>query len=185
MAFFLGGITRTASSKLKSRGTASGSLRTALSISLSVRASTAAQSVLPRWGDPRDTTIKFLPFISSRAAGRDEPADRATERAGNRDFPPLNKAEDLVPDFAMTIRPAGEGIAVKKPLKVFEVDPVVPQVAFALFRIPSEFANAREQGLEIAFSHRGYYPTTTDACIYERIVVRSRLVTCAPWRSAL
>jgi hypothetical protein len=45
----------------------------------------------------------------------------------------------------MTIRPTDESVAVEYSFHVLEVDSVIAQIAFALFRIPSERANAREQ----------------------------------------
>ncbi|MDB5655575.1 MAG: hypothetical protein JWQ94_3188 [Tardiphaga sp.] len=35
------------------------------------------------------------------------------DRAGNRNFPPLDVTEDLIPDFAMTVRSTDEGVTVK------------------------------------------------------------------------
>src|SRR6185437_5412739 len=157
IAFFFGGITRTASDQSMSIGTASGSLATALAMSSSVKASTRAQSVLPFLGESLETIVVFFSFISARAACRNDPAERAAERAGDRDFPLLDVPEDLMPDFAMTIRSADEGVAVENSAYVLEVDLVVAQVAFALFRIPPEFANACEQPLHI-FRHSESLP---------------------------
>src|SRR3954447_2230374 len=125
IACFFGGTTRTASDQSISRGTASGSLATARVISSSVSASTAAQSVFPFPGEYRETIVIFSSFIASRGPGRDEPAERAAERTGDRDFPPLKISEDLVPDFAMTIRSADESVAVENSAHVLEVDLVV------------------------------------------------------------
>src|SRR6202165_6023669 len=137
IAFFLAGITRTAFDQSISIGTASGSFATALAMSSSVRASTRAQSVLPFLGESLETIVIFLSFVSPRPPCRDDPAERAAERAGDRDFPPLDVPEDLIPDFAMTIRSADEGVAVENSSDVLEVDLVVAQIAFALLRIPS------------------------------------------------
>ncbi|MDP3691778.1 MAG: hypothetical protein Q8R73_12240 [Bradyrhizobium sp.] len=52
----------------------------------------------------------------------------------------------------MTIRSADESVAVENAAHVLEVDLVVAQIDFALFRIPSEVANVREQPLHI-FRH--------------------------------
>jgi hypothetical protein len=52
----------------------------------------------------------------------------------------------------MTIRSADEGVAVENAAHVLEVDSVIAQITFALFRIPSEIANACEQPLHI-FRH--------------------------------
>jgi hypothetical protein len=52
----------------------------------------------------------------------------------------------------MTIRSADECVAVENSAQVLEVDLVIAQIAFALFRIPSEFANACEQPLYV-FRH--------------------------------
>jgi hypothetical protein len=49
----------------------------------------------------------------------------------------------------MTIRPTDESVAVENSFRVLEVDSVIAQIAFALFRMPSEVANAREQPLHI------------------------------------
>jgi hypothetical protein len=74
------------------------------------------------------------------------------ERAGDRDLPAIDVPKDLIPDFAMTIRPTDESITAENSFRVLEVDPVIAQIAFALFRIPSEIANAREQPLQV-FRH--------------------------------
>jgi hypothetical protein len=47
--------------------------------------------------------VVFLPLVFPRPARGDDPADFAAERAGDRDFPPLNDPEDLIPDFVMAI----------------------------------------------------------------------------------
>jgi hypothetical protein len=52
----------------------------------------------------------------------------------------------------MTIRSADESVAVKNFSYVVEVDLVIAQIAFTLFRIPSELANACEQPL-LVFRH--------------------------------
>src|SRR3954451_9790437 len=111
MAFFLAGMTRTPSDQSMSRGTASGSLRTASSICSSVSASSAAQSVLPRIGSYLETIVIFSSLIFSRAARRDDVAECAADRARDDDFSPFEIAEDLVPDFAMTIRSPDENVA--------------------------------------------------------------------------
>jgi hypothetical protein len=66
----------------------------------------------------------------------------------------------------MTIRPADERAAFENPPRIFEVDLVVAQVAFALLRIPRETANPREQGRDTLFSHRGARPAAA-ICIYK------------------
>src|SRR6202165_1528666 len=158
IAFFLAGMTRTASDQSISIGTASGSFATALAISSSVRASTRAQSVLPFLGKSLETIVIFFSLVASRTPCRDDPAERAAERAGDRDFPPFDVPKDLIPDFAMTIRSADEGVAVENSSNVLEVDLVIAQVAFAFFRIPSEITNACEQPLHI-FRHSKSPPT--------------------------
>src|ERR1700726_2000050 len=140
IAFFLAGMTRTASDQSISMGTASGSL----AMSSSVSASKRAQSVVPFLGESLETIVIFLSLVAPCAPRRDEPADCATDRACDRDFPLLDVTEDLIPDFAMTIRSADESVAVENSPDVLEVDLVIAQVAFALFRIPSEFPNACE-----------------------------------------
>jgi hypothetical protein len=57
----------------------------------------------------------------------------------------------------MTIRSAYESITVENSTHVLEVDLVVVQIAFALFRIPSEFANVCEQPLQV-FRHSKIAP---------------------------
>jgi hypothetical protein len=57
----------------------------------------------------------------------------------------------------MTIRSADESMAVENSTHVLEVDPVVQQIAFAFFRIPSEIANACEQPLQV-FRHSKSLP---------------------------
>jgi len=78
----------------------------------------------------------------------------------------------------MTIRSADEGVAVENSSNVLEVDLVIAQVAFALFRIPTEIANACEQPLHIFrrsetppdedidtfVSHRGFAMTVSKTC---------------------
>src|SRR5712671_4629441 len=113
IAFFLAGITRTASDQSISIGTASGSFATAFAMSSSVSASTRAQSVLPFLGESLETIVIFSSFVASRAPRRDEPAEGPADRAGDRDFPLLDIPEDLIPDFAMTIRSADESVAVQ------------------------------------------------------------------------
>ena len=152
IAFFRAGITRTASDQSISMGTASESLATALAMSSSVSASTRAQSVLPFLGVSLETVVIFFSLVAPRPPGRDDPAERAPDRTGDRDFPPFNVPKDLIPDFAMTIRSADECVAVENSAYVLEVDPMISQVTFALFRIPSEVTNACEQPLYV-FRH--------------------------------
>src|SRR3954462_13868274 len=90
IACFFGGMTKTASDQSISRGTASGSFATAWVISSSVSASTAAQSVLPFVGEYRETIVIFSSLVSARRPCRDDPEERAAERAGDRDLPPLD-----------------------------------------------------------------------------------------------
>ena len=78
-------------------------------------------------------------------SGRDEPADFAADRAGNRNFPLIDIPKDLIPDFAMSIRSTDECWAVEYSFHVLEVDLVIAQIALALLRVPVESANAREQ----------------------------------------
>src|ERR1700687_549416 len=113
IAFFLGGMTRTASDQSRSIGTASGSFATALAMSSSVSASTRAQSVLPFLGESLETIVIFFSLVSARAPCRDAAAERPAERAAARHFPPLDISEDLVSAFAMPIRSADEGVAVE------------------------------------------------------------------------
>jgi hypothetical protein len=80
----------------------------------------------------------------------------------------------------MTIRPADKCVVVDNFFRVFEVDPVVFEVAFALFRIPSEFPDACKQGVEIAFSY-DVKPSLADACIYKCMTEASRLAALASW----
>ncbi|WP_244558183.1 hypothetical protein [Tardiphaga sp. OK246] len=72
-------------------------------------------------------------------------AECAADRARDGDFSPFEIAEDLVPDFAMTIRSPDENVAVKDLSNVSKVDLVIDQIAFALGRIPAELGNADEQ----------------------------------------
>src|SRR5450432_1040911 len=95
------------------------------SISSSVRASSAAQSVLPRLGAYLETTIIFSSFVPACSPCRDEPAERAAERARDRDFAAFEISEDLVPDFAMSIRSTDVGIAVEHSFRVIKVDLVI------------------------------------------------------------
>src|SRR5436190_18569002 len=75
IAFFLGGVTRTASDQSISMGAASGSFATALAMSSSVRASTRAQSVLPFRRSPHFRVTIFSFFIFPRAARGDNSDD--------------------------------------------------------------------------------------------------------------
>jgi hypothetical protein len=59
----------------------------------------------------------------------------------------LDITEDLTPDFAMTIRSADKSSAVENSARVLEVDLVLAQITLALFGIPPEVTNAREQSL--------------------------------------
>jgi len=52
----------------------------------------------------------------------------------------------------MTIRSTDESVAVENSFRVLEVDLVIPQIAFALSRMPSKVANACEQQLQV-FRH--------------------------------
>jgi hypothetical protein len=96
---------------------------------------------LPFLGESIETIVIFFSLVASRAPCRDDPAERATDRTGDRDFPPFDEPKDLIPDFAMTIRSADESVAVENSAHVLEVDLVIAQIGFALFRIPSEIAN--------------------------------------------
>src|ERR1700732_380536 len=86
IAFFLVGITKTASDQSISMGAASGSLATALAMSSSLSLSTRAQSVLPFRRSPHFRVTIFSFFIVPRAAGRDNPGDVFTpwENDGNQ-----------------------------------------------------------------------------------------------------
>src|ERR1700732_3909051 len=75
IAFFLVGITKTASDQSISMGAASGSFATALAMSSSVSASTRAQSVLPFRRSPHFRVTIFSFFIFPRAARRDNSDD--------------------------------------------------------------------------------------------------------------
>src|SRR5258707_15230491 len=103
IAFFFGGMTRTASDQSKS-SLQSGSSLIEASISASVSASRAAQSVLPRRGSSREIRVIFSSFSAIGPPRRDEPADFTADRAGNRDFPPFEVSENLISDFTMAIR---------------------------------------------------------------------------------
>src|SRR5665213_1526338 len=145
MAFFRVGMTKTASDQSMSIGAASGSFATALAISSSVSASTRAQSVLPFLGESLETIVIFSSLVSVRAPCRD------------RNFPPFDVPEDLIPDFAITIRSADEGVAVENAAHVLEVDSMISQVGFTFLRIPSEVANTCEQPLHL-FRHGEIVP---------------------------
>src|SRR6476660_1898123 len=155
IAVFLGGTTRTASDQSMSIGTASGSFATALAMSSSVRASTRTQSVLPFLGKSLETVVIFFSLIASRAPCRDDPAVRTAERACDRDFPPLDVPEDLVPDFAMTIRSADEGVAVENSSDVLEVDLVIAQIASRFFGFhPKSRTPANSRCMSSAIANR-------------------------------
>ena len=119
------------------------------SICSSVNAARAAQSVFPRRGSSRETTVIFPSFVPARAPRRNEPALLAAERAGDRDFPAMDVSEDLVPDFVMAVGSTDERVAVENPFHILEVDLVDAQIACALLLMPSERANAREQLLHV------------------------------------
>jgi hypothetical protein len=118
-------MTRTASDQSTSSGTASGSLRTASAISLSVKASTAAQSVFPCRRSCRKALVELSPFFARRAASRDEPADFAADRECGEDFPIVDVAENFVPDFAMTIRSTDDVVTIENSFHVLKVDLVL------------------------------------------------------------
>src|SRR5258708_17764343 len=85
IAFFLAGMTSTASDQSISMGAASGSFATALAMSSSVSASTRAQSVLPFRRSPHFRVTIFSFFIFPRAARRDNPDDVCSSRKNYRD----------------------------------------------------------------------------------------------------
>lgn len=80
--------------------------------------------------------VKSFSFVSSGAARRDDPADRAADRAGDRDLAAFEKAEDLIPGFAMAIRSPNERVVIENGFHIGKVDAVIIQVARALARIP-------------------------------------------------
>src|SRR5882672_2155242 len=96
IAFFLTGITKTASDQSISIGAASGSFATALAMSSSVIASKRAQSVLPLRRSPHFLVTIFSFFIFPRAPRRDDPDECATVRSGDRDLPLLDVPKDFV-----------------------------------------------------------------------------------------
>ncbi|MDC7786152.1 hypothetical protein PQJ75_03680 [Rhodoplanes sp. TEM] len=83
-------------------------------------------------------------LVPAGASGRDDPAEVAAERAGDRDLPAVDPSEDLVSGFAMTVRSPYEDLSVEDGARVLEVDPVGPQVGLALVRVPAETLNPRE-----------------------------------------
>jgi hypothetical protein len=154
IAFFFAGETSSDFDQSKSNGTASRSLRTAVAISLSLRASMAAPSVFPGSGLSRETTVIFPPLVGSGAAGGDEPADFAEERAGDRNLALLDGAEDLIPDFATAIPPADECWSAEYASHVLEVDLVRVDVGGTPVAVPAEGANLRDQALDVlVFRH--------------------------------
>src|SRR5207302_8921167 len=108
IAFLPGGTKRTASDQSKSSGTASGSLRIAASISSSVKAATAAQSVFPRRGSSRDTTVIFSSFVFAGTPRRNNAAPVFADRAGDCDFLAMDIPEYLIPDLTLAIWSADE-----------------------------------------------------------------------------
>src|ERR1700752_1846003 len=98
-------MTRTASdqsSSLKSRQT--GSLAIPASISASVRLRNFFQSVLPRLGASRETTVVLFSFIASRSARRDQPANLVAEGTDDDRLVVVEKAEHHVARFLSAIR---------------------------------------------------------------------------------
>src|SRR5581483_5213260 len=142
---FAGGATSTASDQSKSSGTASGSSRTAFSISSSVSAATRAQSVFPGRRSSLETIVISSSLVPACPPCGDEPADIAADRERDGDFLPVDVAEDLVSGFAMAIRSTDESVAVEYSFQVREVDVVNAQIGFAFLLMPSERANARNQ----------------------------------------
>jgi hypothetical protein len=72
-----------------------------------------------------ELVVIFSSFAPAGASRRDEPANLAANRAGKRDFPSVDMSEDLVPDFAMTIRTTDEDGAVENSFHILEVDLVI------------------------------------------------------------
>jgi hypothetical protein len=77
----------------------------------------------------------------------------------------------------MTIRSADESVAVENSLDVHEVDLVIDQIRLALFRIPSEIANACEQPLHL-FRHSEASPKED---IDTSVSIRGFAMTDSKW----
>ena len=91
-------------------------------------------------------------FFTPRATSRDDPAlfsVFAAECADDRDFATFEDAEDLVSDFAMTIRSTDQGRAVENPCCINEIDLVRSKIDFSFVLIPTEHGNAREQSFVV------------------------------------
>src|SRR5665647_2102101 len=93
IAFFFGGMTRTASDQSRSLNSCqSGSLAIDASISSSVSASTRFQSVLPfRRGASRETIVIFFSFISPRTSRRYDPTYITSKCANDDQFQVVKK----------------------------------------------------------------------------------------------
>src|SRR5664280_3073458 len=96
IAFFLGGMTRTASDQCQS-SLQSGSLAIDASISASVSLRSVAQSVLPFFrGASRETIVIFFSFISSRSSCRYYPTQVTPKCTYDDDFNVIEKSEHHV-----------------------------------------------------------------------------------------
>src|SRR5450759_892628 len=121
IAFFFGGMTRTASDQCQS-SLQSGSLRIDALISASVSLRSLSKSVLPfRRGASRETIVIFLSFIAPRTPRRYDPTHVTSKRTNDDDFYVVEKAEYHVAHFAFSIRAPNERRTIEDYMYVIKV----------------------------------------------------------------
>src|SRR5438128_2449955 len=109
MAFFFGGVTSTASDQSSSSNSFhTGSLPIPASISASARLLNFLQSVFPRLGSSRETTVIFFSFITSCSPRRNQPAILTAEGANDDCLIAIQETENHETDLASTVRSADE-----------------------------------------------------------------------------
>src|SRR5436190_7163643 len=105
MAFFFGGMTSTASDQSSSSNSFhTGSLAIPASISASVRLLNFFQSVFPRLGSSRETTVIFFSFITPRSPRRNQATVSVAEGTDDDRLIVVNEPKHHVTDFVPAIR---------------------------------------------------------------------------------
>src|SRR5207302_999973 len=120
-------------------GGASGSSRTAASISSSVSASTRAQSVRGRSASVGDFCFEEFFLTDVGPPGRDDPASRCSPSKNDSENAILDSAERLESDFSVSaiVYPLEYG-TIPNQLGGREIDPVLLDVAGFFFWVPFE-----------------------------------------------
>src|SRR6195256_4891373 len=143
IAFFLAGITRTASDQSISIGTASGSFATALAMSSSVSASKRAQSVLPFRRSPHFRVTIFSFFIFPCAARRDNPDDVCPPRKGYGDQSVFQRTYREPSLLIVAVRSTKDDWSIKDLDRVVEIDAVFDAIKLVLLFVPIEGSQDR------------------------------------------